>query len=645
MIKNITNSAETAYENARERKFTGVPEHIVNALLAIVSILILYWTVHVSADIMWKHGLYIMSVFCLTLLIYPFEKKITVNKVSIIDWLLILGTIAGSIYAIWDYNERFMRLGMLDPLDIWFGTLMLVIGLEVGRRVIGWALTGVSLLLIVYAMFGYLVPGHFGHNGFNLESVVTQVYAGMEGYYGLSAKMMIQYVAPFIIMGAFLEKTGAGDFFIRLAFALTRNSVGGPAKASVLGSAMLGSISGSAVANVSSTGVLTIPMMVKLGYRPHVAGAIEAAASTGGQLVPPIMGAVAFLMVEFTQISYIKIIACATVPIILYYVTIIAFIHFEASKTGIGIVRDESIPSPLKVFKGGWYYLFAIFVIMVIMAFGYSPGFSAVGGIISLIIIHSIVHRKINFRLFYESLILGGKYSLSIGSLVGCIGIILCLVGLTGVGLKLSWIFTTVASDSPAIAIILVALISIILGMGLASGPAYIVVAIAVGPALAELGFPVLVAHFIMVWFSIDSEITPPVGLASIVGAGIAHADPMKTMFTAFKYAKGLYILPFMFYYRPGILLESNPTDIVITIVSVLFGLIALAAAWENYLLRNLHIVERLVLLLCSLALFMPNYSLNLAGILGFAIIYFIQRKQGNSKPPSHRVNLEVSAS
>ena len=610
----------------KERVFTGTPERIVNICLASISALIIYWTVYVSADVMWKHGLYIMTVFCMTLVIYPFEKKPKVNHVSLVDWLLLIGSIAGSAYAIWEYLDRFMRLGMLTEMDIFFGCLMLFLGLEVGRRVIGWSLTLVSIVLILYSLYGFVIPGHFGHGGFDLEAVVTQVYAGMEGYYGLSAKMMIQYVAPFILMGAFLEKSGAGDFFIRLAFALTRNTVGGPAKAAVIGSALLGSISGSAVANVSSTGVLTIPMMKKVGYRPHVAGAIEAAASTGGQIMPSIMGAVAFLMAEFTQIPYLTIVTVATGPIILYYITLMAFIHFEAKKHNLGQMKDHHIPSARTVCSEGWHFFVAIMVIIVIMAFGYSPGMSALGGIITLIVIHSIKSRKVDFKMLYEAMVLGGRYSLGSGSLVGCIGIILSLVGLTGVGLKLSWLFTTLANGSPLVAILLVGLISMILGMGLASGPAYIVTAIAVGPALADMGFPLMTAHFIMMWFSIDSEITPPVGLASIVGAGIANADPMKTMFTAFKYAKALYILPILFYYRPALLLQSSLFDIALTFVTVMLGLIAFAAVWANYLMRRTTLLERILLLGGALLLFIPGHIWDFAGIGLFIIVYCLQR-------------------
>jgi TRAP transporter 4TM/12TM fusion protein len=502
----------------------------------------------------------------------------------------------------------------------------LIIGLDIGRRVIGWALTAVSIALILYAVLGRYIPGPFGHRGFNLAAIVNQVYAGLEGYYGLPARMMILYVAPFILLGAFLETTGAGDFFIKLAFALTRKSTGGPAKAAVIGSAFMGSISGSAIANVTSTGVITIPMMKKIGYRPYIAAATEAAASTGGQIMPPIMGAVAFIMVELTQIPYFTIVAVATAPIILYFITVFMFVHFEAKKQKIGVDTDRSVQPVRTVLKEGWYFFLVIVVVVAVLAFGYAPNLAALGGIIALLIIHFIKSRRINVKLVYDSLVRGGKYSLSIGSLVACIGIILAMVGLTGVGLKLSWLFSTLSGGIPFVAILMVGVVSLILGMGLASGPAYIVTAVAVGPALLEMGFPILIAHFIMIWFSIDSEITPPVGLASIVGAGIAGANPMKTMFTAFKYAKGLYILPFIFYYRPAILMQGSLVQIISTIASVLLGLIAFAAFWENYLFKKTNVLERCGLLPAAAGLLWPDWRLNAAGLVILVVIVISQQ-------------------
>ena len=615
-----------------ERSFSGLRLHSVNFGLAFLSFLILYWTVFIGTDVVIKHALFLMTVCILTAVIYPFSRNPEHRRFSFgMDVLVIVLAISASLYAMYDYNERFMRLGSLEPLDVIMGTAMILVVLDIGRRVIGWALTSVSLVLLAYAFFGNLIPGAFGHRGADLAGVVNSIYAGLEGFYGLSARMMILYVAPFIIFGAFLEKTGAGEFFIRLAFALTKNTVGGPAKAAVIGSAMIGSISGSAIANVSSTGVFTIPMMIRVGYKPHIAGAVEAAASTGGQIMPPIMGAIAFLMAEFTQIPYITIATVATTPIILYFATVFLFIHFEAKKQHIGRADAEDIEPVRTVLRDGWHYFFALILIVVVMGMGYAPGTAALAGICALLVTHACKNRRIDGKNFYECMVLGGKYLLSIGSLTGCIGIILSIVGLTGVGLKFSWFFSALSHGSPFIAIILVCLISTVLGMGLASSAAYIITAIAVGPALLDMGFPIMVAHFIMIWFSINSEITPPVGLAAIVAAGIAKADPWRTMFTSFKFSKGLYILPFLFYYRPEILLQGSLTDFALTTIVVMFALTSLASAIEGYLSTSLFLYERLLLLLCAGPLFIPGRIWDALGIGIFALVFFLQKRRAKS--------------
>ena len=615
--------------SAAERSFSGIPLRFVNSGLALLSFLILYWTVFIGTDVVIKHAVFLMTVCILTAVIYPFSPNPELRRLSIgMDTLVVILTAAASAYAMYDYNERFMRLGSLEPMDVIMGTIMIVIALDIGWRAIGWALTSVSLALLAYAFFGHLIPGAFGHRGADLSGVVNSIYAGLEGFYGLSARMMILYVAPFILFGAFLEKTGAGEFFIRLAFAMTKNTVGGPAKAAVIGSAMVGSISGSAIANVSSTGVFTIPMMIRVGYKPHVAGAVEAAASTGGQIMPPIMGAIAFLMAEFTQIPYITIAMVATTPILLYFTTVFLFIHFEAKKYNIGRGGGEKIELVRDVLRDGWHYFFALVFIVVIMAMGHAPGTAALAGICVLVLTHVFKTRKIDLKNFWECMVLGGKYLLGIGSLTGCIGIILSIVGLTGVGLKFSWFFSALSRGSPFLAIILVCLISTVLGMGLASSAAYIITAISVGPALLDMGFPLLVAHFIMIWFSINSEITPPVGLAAIVAAGIAKADPWRTMFTSFKFSKGLYILPFLFYYRPEILLQGSLFDFAITTAVVLMALISLAAAIEGYLSTSLFMYERALLVLCSVPLFIPGRHWDALGVVIFLLIFFLQKRR-----------------
>lgn len=613
----------------REREFAPGLAKWINFGLCVLSVSILYWTVRVGTDVVYKHVLFLLEVFILTAVIFPFSRKAKFSSFSAwADALIIFLVIISSAYAMYDYNERFMRLGSLEPMDVVMGTIMIIIALDIGRRVIGWALTMVSIVLILYSFFGMYIPGPFGHRGVDLAGIVNIVYASLEGIYGMSARMMILYVAPFIVFGAFLEETGAGEFFIKLAFALTGRTIGGPAKAAVIGSAMVGSISGSAIANVSSTGVFTIPMMIKIGFRPHVAGAIEAAASTGGQIMPPIMGAVAFLMSEFTQIPYIKIAGIAAMPILMYFATVYLFVHFEAKKYNIRCSDSEKMEPAGKVMREGWYYFGSLIMIVLVMGMGYAPGMAALSGILMLLLSDTVKSRKINFGVIYKSLVLGGKYLLGIGGLTGCIGIILSLVGLTGVGLKFSWFFNSLSQGSPFLAIVLVGLISTILGMGLASSAAYIITAIAVGPALLEMGFPIVEAHFIMIWFSINSEITPPVGLAAIVAAGIAKADPWKTMFTSFKFSKGLYILPFLFYYRPELLLQGSWGAFALTSAVVMFGLASLVIALDGFIDVHLGVLDRLLFTGCAAALFVPSRLINLAGFCVMLPLYILHKRR-----------------
>lgn len=621
---------------AKERNLNFFGEKTISLIMAFLSLLILYWTIVITFDMVVQRALYLMLVMVLCVIIYPFSQN---NKrfSLFVDCLFVILIIVGSFYIMHNPYERFARLSSLNNFDIILGIIMIVIGLDVGRRVIGWTLTATATLLLMYALFGNFISGRFGHAGFSVQTIISQVFCGMEGYYGMVSRIMIQYVIPFILFGAFLEETGAGNFFIKLAFAVTGKTTGGPAKAAILGSALLGSVSGSAIANVSSTGVFTIPMMKRIGYKPHIAAAIEASASTGGQIMPPVMGAVAFIMVEFTNIPYLEIITIASLPIILYYLTLFTFVHLEAKKEGIGSIRNNASENWITLMKKGWYYFFALFFIILVMILGFSPNLAAFYGIFALVIIHIIRKRSVNLFFVYRALVIGGKYSLNIGSLVPCIGIILSLVGLTGLGLKISWFLAGLNQENAFLAIFLVGLISTILGMGLPSSAAYIIVAITAGPSLAELGFPLLIAHMIMIWFSINSEITPPVGLASIVGAGIAGADPVKTMLTAFKFSKGLYILPFLFYYRPQILMQGTPWMIAETIIMILCGLVAFAIFWENYMYNYLSLVNRILILLSAVSMFFPLRWLNYAGFIFFIGIFFQQRKV---KQQTTKINL-----
>ena len=613
------------------RNFTTFQKHRINILLAMISVLIIYWTINLTVDVVFKRSIYLMIVFSTCAIIYPFSKSKKYEKISFfMDLLIIILTIICSIYVLIDPYSRFMRLSMLNSYDIIFGTILIIIALDIGRRIIGWTLTLVALTVLLYAFFGNFIPGHFGNPGFDLNSIVSQVYAGLEGIYGMPTRVMILYVVPFIILGSFLDKTGGLNFFMDLAFSVTKKSIGGPAKAAVISSAFFGSISGIAIANVTSTGVLTIPLMKKTGYRPYMAGAIEAAASSGGCIMPPIMGVTAFLMVEFTQIPYLTIIAVAAIPAILYYLSLFAFVHIRAKKQNIGIDQEKKVEPIKNILKKGWFYLFSIIIIIVIMLSGYHPNIAALGGVAVLIIVDSIRRKNINFKLYYEALIEGGKNAIAIGSIIGCIGIILAVVGMTGVGLKLSWILTGLSVGKGFLAIVLVGLIAIILGMGLPGSAVYIIIAVIAGPTLINMGFPLMTAHLIFIWFSVISGVSPPIGMTAIVAASIADSNPMKTMIAAFILANGLFIIPFVFYYRPGILWQSSFFLSLEIILSTLLALIAFAAFCEGYFFKKTKWLERIFLFLSVIAFYYPNIMVNLMGLISF-ICVIISQKRGLS--------------
>jgi len=626
-------SAETKDSQEMElgkkfREFQGPFAWLATFMCFLIPCSIFYWTVFGVSDVMVQRAFYLMITLALCFIFFPFGKNSPRNRPSVVDWILVAGTIAGSFYIILFYQDLVLRLSALNREDILFGMIMIVLGLEVGRRGLGLSLPALGLLFLVYAWFGPYFPGILKHRGFGLDTVVSQVYCAMEGYYGMATAFMVKYVIMFIIFGAFLDKSGAGKFFIDLAFALTKGTVGGPAKAAVMGSCLMGSISGSGVANVMMVGTFTIPLMKKVGYRPHVAAAIEAAASNGGQIMPPVMGSVAFIMAEFTGIPYAKIALISAIPAIMYYLTVYSYVHLEAKKTGVRVIVDEKIPKAREVLGKGWIYFSPIIVLVVAISLGYTPNMAGFFGIVTVVAASQFKKaNRMSLKDIFDAMVLGGRYTLSIGCLVPCIGIMLAIVGLTGLGLKLSFLLTMISGGQIFFAIFLVMLISLILGTGLPAGPTYIITAIMCAPAMLQIGMPLLIVHMILIWYSIDSDVSPPIAVCAMAAAGIAKADPMKTMFTAWKYSKGLFILPFLFYYRP-LLLNGPWLDVIITIISCTIGLIVSAAFLERYLHTRANLYELALLGLSSLLLLWPPLLFNVLGLLFLGIVSYSQRRR-----------------
>jgi TRAP transporter 4TM/12TM fusion protein len=503
--------------------------------------------------------------------------------------------------------------------------VLVLLVLEATRRVIGLNLTVIAVAALMFGYFGPYMPELIIHKGYSVERIATTLSLTTEGIFGLPLGVASTFVFIFILFGAFLDKTGAGNFFIDLSYSITGRFSGGPAKTAVVASGFMGSVAGSAVANVVATGSFTIPMMKKIGYRPHVAAAVEAAASTGGQLMPPIMGAGAFLMAEFTQTPYLEIIKIAFIPAMLYFFSVILFVHFEAQKNGIWGLPKEQLPNMMEALKGGIHFIIPVAILVTVLLMNYSPmmaGFVAVLAVYFTALLRK--SSRISFGMLLKTLEQGARNAITVAVACAAAGIIVGIVNLTGTGLRFSSLIVSLSGGVPLIALFLVALTSLLLGMGLPVTASYIVLIILAGPGLMDLGLPLLTAHMIVFWYSQDANVTPPVALESFAASGIAGSSPMRTAFTSWKLAKGLYIIPVVMAYHP-LLLNGPTADVVITVLLTLCAIIAFVACMERYFLTRMNWPETIGWGVAPIALIWADRMLNWAGLGLFAVLVAIQ--------------------
>ncbi|KJS00924.1 MAG: C4-dicarboxylate ABC transporter permease [Desulfobulbaceae bacterium BRH_c16a] len=473
-------------------------------------------------------------------------------------------TAAGVVYY-WlsQFEALNWRAGAENELDSLISITGILISFEVCRRVLGWSMTIIGALMVAFAYFGPVLPDLLAHRGFSFERICNALFLTTNGVFGVMANVLATYVILFIFFGAFLQKSGAGRFFIDLPLALAGRSTGGPAKVAVIASALFGSVSGSAIANTVSTGAFTIPLMKRAGFRPHVAGAIEPAASIGGMFLPPVMGAGGFLMAELTGLPYSYIMLISVGPALLYFFSVFCMIHFEAKKLNIVGILDDEFPRWQEVLRTGWYFALPLIIITILMLVGRSPGFAAFWATISCIVVSWIKKEtRMGPKEIWEATLTGARNTLLIGATVGVIGVIVGVISLTGMGLKFSDLIIGLAGNSLLLAIILIALASLVLGMGVPVTASYLIVAVLAVPALGVFGVAPIVAHQIVYWLSQDSNITPPVCVAAYAGAAIAGSDPWKTGWTSFKFAKLLYVMPLLFAFTPSILFQGKIVEV-----------------------------------------------------------------------------------
>lgn len=622
-----TESKELIGFEAHRNELQGVSKWIYEVIAVFFVGFYIYSAGFGSASEQYHLGFYLLLTFFLIGILYKVSSKSPSSRPSIFDIILMILSICSIGYWIIDYTNIAYRAGEYTYLDIVMGAIGLIISIEVSRRTVGWGLPIIAAVGILYALFGRYMPEVISHQGFTPRRIIEHCFYGQDGIFGIMAKVMATYVVLFIFFGAFLEKSGVGQFFIDLPMSLTGRSIGGAAKVSVVTSGFFGSVAGSAIANTVTTGAFTIPLMKRTGFRPHIAGAVEASASVGGQFLPPVMGAGAFLIAERTGLPYSKIALISIVPAVLYFLSVWVMVHFEAKKQGLQPIPEDEIPKFTTLLKTGWFYLLPLITLILSLMQGYSAYKSAFFSIlVTIIVSYFRPETRLTPKRIWEAMVTGAKNSLAIGGAVGTIGIIVAVIDLTGLGGMFPELILSVAGDNRAIAILLLGAASLVLGMGIPVTAAYLITSQLAVPILTEMGISIIVAHLIIFWLSQDSNITPPVALGAYAGAAIARADPWKTGWACFKFAKMLYIMPLLFAYT-HILLEGTLIQNTFSVATALVGTIIFSILTMGYFIRKTHWYETILLALSTFLAFTNVIWMFILGLGILGVVSYIQKK------------------
>ncbi|MGI9625928.1 MAG: TRAP transporter permease [Longimicrobiales bacterium] len=538
-----------------------------------------------------------------------------------INALLGSAVVLSALYLVSENEALVARSGNPTTVDLVGGAITVLVVLILAKRSTGWGLVVVATAALIYALAGPWLPGILAHRGYGPTRLIEQLYLSTEGIWGVPLGVSADFVYLFVLFGAFLDVAGGGALLIGLADRVAGRTRGGPAKTAAVASAFMGSLSGSAVANVVTTGTFTIPLMARSGFKPFFAGAIEAAASTGGQLMPPVMGAGAFILATWTNIPYGQVALAAAIPAILYYTALLWAIHFRAGQIGL----EGSVGSKVENVLGRIHLLLPVAIIVLLLAQGRSPMRAAFWGVISSVLVaFAVPSTRPSGAQIRRALRAGASGSVQVAAACAAAGIVVGVASLTGIGLRMSELIVVVSQGNLLVALILTALGSIVLGMGLPTTAAYVVLAALGAPALVELGVPLLGAHLFIFYFGCISNVTPPVSLAAYAAAGIANSPPLKTAWTAMGLASAGFVVPFMFIYAPGLLLVGSVGEILLTSLTAVVGVIALAGAVIGYVRAPLGLVGRLMLGAAALALVSPSILWDAVGLGVFAVVGFL---------------------
>jgi len=617
---------------SRFRELMGWQGWLITTIAVAMSLFHIYTAGFGLLNAMIQRATHLAFVLVLVFLLYPFsQKKSARDRIPWTDFILALAGAYVTLYMVFNFEELVMRAGLPTRMDLIVGFLGIALLLEATRRVSSPILPCIALFFLFYCFFGRYFPQMFQHRGFNVIRVINHMYMGTEGVFGIPLAVSATFVFMFILFGSFLEQTGMGKFIIDLSMALAGHSTGGPAKVAVLSSGFMGSISGSSVANVCTTGMFTIPLMKSVGYKPYFSGAVEAVASTGGQIMPPVMGAAAFIMAEFLGVPYLKVALAAIVPAFLYYFAVMVQVHLEASRLGLEGLPREQLPKLGALLKKKGHLLLPLAGIVYFLLSGYTPLKAAFNGILITVAV-SYLNREtmltpLKLRDALES---GARGALGVACACGTVGIIVGTATLTGLGLRIASAIVAISGGLLLPSLILTMVACILLGAGLPTTANFIVTSTMCAPALFKLDVPPMAAYMFVLYFGIAADLSPPVALAAYAGAGIAGDDPMKTGATAVKLALAGFLVPYIYVYNPMLVLVGfKAVPFTIAIITAVLGVFLLGMGSIGYYKIKMQAWQRALAFAGALTLLVPGIQTD---IIGLAILISMHLLQSSKK-------------
>lgn len=621
--------------DSRVRTFYGWQDKALTLLLTCFTLFQLYSAISGTIPAQLLRMSHLAFVIPLVYWTYPAFKKSRRDKLPLVDFLLGLLFLGIALYYIFSFKALLARVGEYTQTDIILGAIGLLLILEACRRAVGVPLVVISSVFILYAYFGKVMPGFLHHRGYSTFRVVAQLFYSTEGVIGSPLGVCATFVFLFILFGAFLERTGIGQFFTDLANGIAGQSPGGPAKVAVLNSALMGTVSGSSVSNVVTTGSFTIPLMKSLGYPKEFAAGVEASASTGGQIMPPIMGAAAFLIAEMIGESYMEVVKAAIIPALLYFAGIYIMVDFKARKLGLKGLPKDQLPNLGKILRERGHLMFPLIAIIVFLISGFSCTRAALWGIIICIIAPYL--RKgthVPLRQIIEAIPAGARSALSVSCACSTAGIIVGVVTMSGLGLKLGEGLLALTHGMLLPTLFFTMITSIVLGMGVPTTANYLITATIAAPILVKMGIPVMAAHLFSFYFGIMSDITPPVALAAYAGSAIAKSDPFRSGIEASKLAIGAFLVPYMFVLNPVLIMQvSSPLDVIQPLITALIGMVGISAGMTGYFVVSIKWFERVILATAGLMMLYPEAISDYIGIAIIIIMYLLLKHRRKAAP------------